>query len=181
MLMQVMQMDPRFTDVFSALTGIDLDNMKENRAKHEANQEDMSKQAEEQRAQREAEAEAKRKAEEEAAMPTEEKMKLQRAKDAEKKKAEGTEYYKKRDFAKALELYTEASAMNPDELIFYSNVAAVHIEMKNFDLAIKVCDQGIATTKGVSYDYAKLAKVMARKASALEKSGNLQGAMEMYQ
>ena len=44
--MQVMQMDPRFTDVFSALTGIDLDNMKENRAKHEANQEDMSKEAE---------------------------------------------------------------------------------------------------------------------------------------
>lgn len=108
-------------------------------------------------------------------------MKLQRAKDAEAKKAEGTEYYKKRDFAKALELYTEASNMNPDELIFYSNVAAVHIEMKNFDLAIKVCDQGIESAKGGAYDYAKLAKVMARKASALEKKGEYQAAMEMYQ
>lgn len=45
MLMQVMQMDPRFTDVFGALTGINMDDMAENRAKHEANQEDLSKKA----------------------------------------------------------------------------------------------------------------------------------------
>lgn len=46
-------------------------------------------------------------------MPSEERQKIQRAKDAEAKKAEGTEFYKKRDFAKALELYSEAQNMNP--------------------------------------------------------------------
>jgi hypothetical protein len=36
-------MDPRFTDVFGALTGIDLDKMGENRANHEKNQEEVNK------------------------------------------------------------------------------------------------------------------------------------------
>jgi len=174
MLMQVMQMDPRFTDVFGALTGINMDDMAENRAKYEANQEELSKKAE-------AEAEAKRKAEDEAALPSEAKMQMQRAKDAEAKKAQGTEFYKKRDFAKALELYREAMNMNPDELLYYSNVAAVQIESKNFEDAIKTCDMGIEKSRGGPYDYVKLAKVIARKASALEKSGRLDEAMKCYQ
>jgi len=66
-------MDPRFTDVFGALTGIDLDKMSENRANHEKNQEEVNKREAEARAKREAEAEARRKAEEEAALPSEEK------------------------------------------------------------------------------------------------------------
>jgi stress-induced-phosphoprotein 1 len=59
--------------------------------------------------------------------------------------------------------------INPDELLFYSNVAAVHIEMKNFQAAVKSCDEAIEKAKGGPYDYVKLAKVIARKASALEK------------
>ncbi len=35
MLMQVMQMDPRFTDVFSELTGINLNDMAENKQKYD--------------------------------------------------------------------------------------------------------------------------------------------------
>jgi tetratricopeptide (TPR) repeat protein len=69
-------------------------------------------------------------------------MQLQREKDAEAKKAQGTEFYKKKDFVKALELYTEAVNLNPAELIYYSNVAAVHIETKNYAEAIKSCEQG---------------------------------------
>jgi hypothetical protein len=48
-------------------------------------------------------------------------------------------------------------------------VAAVHIEMKNFQAAVKSCDEAIEKAKGGPYDYVKLAKVIARKASALEK------------
>ena len=66
-------------------------------------------------------------------MPSEERQKLQRIKDAEVKKQEGNEFYKKKDFAKALELYTAAIELNPDELLYYTNMAAVYIEQKKFD------------------------------------------------
>jgi stress-induced-phosphoprotein 1 len=71
--------------------------------------------------------------------------------------------------------------MNPDELIFYSNIAAVHIEKKDYAAAIQSCDKGIEKSKGTNYDYVKLAKVMARKASALEKFGEFDTAIKCYQ
>jgi len=70
--------------------------------------------------------------------------------------------------------------MNPDEVIYYSNIGACYIEMKQFDAAIEFCDKGIASTKGKNYDFVKLAKVMARKASALEKKGQMEDALEVY-
>jgi len=41
---------------------------------------------------------------------------------------EGNEFYKKKDFDKALELYTAAIELNPNELLYYTNIAAVFIE-----------------------------------------------------
>lgn len=52
--------------------------------------------------------------------------------------------------------------------------------MKRFDDAIDQCNKGIESTKGKSYDFAKLAKVMARKASALEKKGDFDAALKQY-
>jgi stress-induced-phosphoprotein 1 len=43
---------------------------------------------------------------------------------------QGNEFYKKKDFASALALYNEAVSLNPDELLFYTNIAACHIETK---------------------------------------------------
>jgi len=114
-------------------------------------------------------------------MPSEERQKIMRAKDAEAIKLTGNEFYKKKDFVTALKHYNEAKDMNPDEVLFYSNIAACHIETKDFDAAIKSCDEGIASTKGKQYDYAKLAKVMGRKASALEKKGEFVEALKVYQ
>lgn len=177
MLMQVMQMDPRFMDVFKEMTGVDLGAMQENRAKQEENTEMRDQ---EQFEKREAEAAQRRKAEEEAKLPNEAKIALQKAKDAESKKLEGNEYYKKKDFAKALELYSAAIELNPKELLYYTNVAAVYIEQKNFEQAIAQCDTAIAIAKDGAYDFVKLAKVIARKASAYEKNGQFQTALDTY-
>lgn len=43
-----------------------------------------------------------------------------------------------------------------------------------------MCQKGIDQTKGKAYDFAKLAKVMARKASALEKKGDYDQALKVY-
>ena len=48
-------------------------------------------------------------------------------------KLEGNTFYKAKNFDKAIEKYSEAISLNPTEIIFYSNLAAVHMEMKNFD------------------------------------------------
>ena len=57
-------------------------------------------------AEREKESIAKQKAEEEKKLPDEAKMQLQRERNAEAKKNEGNDFYKKKDFTKATELYS---------------------------------------------------------------------------
>ena len=50
-------------------------------------------------------------------------------------------------------------------------MAAVYIEQKKFDQAIAQCDTAIAKAREGAYDFVKLAKVIARKASAYEQNG----------
>lgn len=87
-------------------------------------------------------------------------------KQAEAKKNEGNDYYKKRDFAKALELYSEAVALNEQEVTYHNNKAACYFEMKDFDRCIEECEVAIEKSKGGNYDYVKLGKAIARKANA---------------
>lgn len=180
MLMQLMQMDPRFMDVIQELTGIDLGALGKQQQQQEEQTEAMRQKAEEDRKKRQAEEEARKKAEAEAALPQEEKEKLNKAREAEAIKNKGNEFYKKRDFENALKYYFDAIVMNPNEILFYSNVASCFIEQKKYSEAIEQCNKGIELTKGTNYDYVKLAKVMARKASALEKSGQIDEALKVY-
>ena len=180
MLIQFIQMDPRFQVVFQEMTGINLGDVQAQQAKREAEEEKTRQAQAEAQAKRDAEEAAKRKAAEEAAIPDEAKQELQRARDAEAKKLEGNGFYKKKDFKQALECYNAAIELNPNELLFYTNVAACHIEQKNFDLAISACEEAEKRAKGKYYDYVKLAKVLARKASAYEKSGQFEIALDTY-
>ena len=53
--------------------------------------------------------------------------------------------------------------------------------MKDFDGCIAACDEGIEKSKGANYDYAKTAKVMARKANALLQQQKFDESIELYQ
>jgi stress-induced-phosphoprotein 1 len=66
-----------------------------------------------------------------------------------------------------LKYYQLAIDQCPEEIVFYSNKAAVYFEMKDYENCIASCDAGIETTKGGQYDYIKLSKAMARKGNAL--------------
>jgi len=70
--------------------------------------------------------------------------------------------------------------MDPEELLFYTNMAAVHMAEKNFDLAIAECDKAIELTKGCQYDFVKLGKALARKAKALAQKGDYVEAIQTY-
>lgn len=181
MLMQMMQVDPRFQDVFSVLTGIDLQGMREDQMKRKDEEEDYRKKQEQERKKKEEEEEKKRKEEEEAKLPEEEKVKIAKRKEAETKKNEGNAAYKKKDFETALALYEEAIQADPSEMTYYTNKAAVYFEKKEYDKCIEECDKAIQQASGGQYDYVKLSKALARKANAVLQKGDYEGAIELYQ
>ena len=113
-------------------------------------------------------------------MPDDERAALQRKRDAEAKKLQGNEFYKKKDFPNAIKLYSEAIEMDPKEMTFYSNLAAVYFEMGEYDKVIEECDKVIALSKEGAYDYVKLGKAMARKANALFKKDMLEESIALY-
>merc|ERR1719464_2055814 len=84
--------------------------------------------------------------------------------EAESLKNQGNEFYKKKNFEKAIELYSKAIETCPTDIIYHGNLAAVYIEQKEYVKAIEECDKGIEKTKGTQYDFKKLAKLLARKA-----------------
>ncbi len=180
MLMQVIQTDPRFMDVFKELTGIDLMDMQSQQMKKKEQQEEMQKKAAEEARRREAEEAERKKREAEEALPAEEKERLALIKRAEAKKNEGNEYYKKKDFANALALYNEALALNENEVTYINNKAAVYYEMKDYEKCIEECDKAIEKSKGGYYDYAKLGKALARKANAKLQLQQYDEALELF-
>ena len=154
--------------------------MGEERAKQEEADKEAAEKREAEEKKRAEEAEAKAKAEAEAAMPAEERAEIQKQRDAEAKKLEGNAAYKAKDFPNAIRLYGEAIELNPREMTFYTNLAAVHFEKGDYDAAIEQCDKVIQMSKEGSYDYAKLGKAMARKANALFKKDMLEESIQLY-
>ena len=67
-----------------------------------------------------------------------------------------------------MNLYEEAIKINPNEPLYYNNKAAVYIELKQFENAMnEVTKAEKLFADGIVKDYAKKAKILARKASIL--------------
>lgn len=122
----------------------------------------------------------RKKEEEEAALPEEERIAIQNKKEAEAFKAQGNDFYKKRQFTEALEYYQQAIDRCPEELTFINNKATCFFEMKKYDDCIAACDDAVAAAGG-SYDYVKLGKTLARKANAYTQLKNYDQAIAFYQ
>ena len=138
--MQAIQVDPRFMEVFKEMTGIDLQQMGEERAKKQEEDEEARKKREAEEKVRAEQEEAARKAAAEAALPDEERQVLERERAAEAKKLEGNNFYKAKDFPNAIAKYNEAIELNPREMTFYTNLAAVHFEMAEYERVLELCE-----------------------------------------
>ena len=101
---------------------------------------------------------------------------------ADEEKNKGNEEYKKKNFDQAIVHYEKAIELDPNEPIYYNNLAAVYVEKKQYDKAIEACDKAeeVCKTAG-QYDYVKLAKILARKAAAYSHKGDYQTSLEYYQ
>ena len=95
-------------------------------------------------------------------------------------KNKGNDAYKKKEFESAIEFYSKAIELNPEESIYLTNKAAVLIEMKRYDECLEICDKAIELNQGLLYDFKKMGKALARKASCLCAMGRLEDSKETY-
>jgi len=101
--------------------------------------------------------------------------------EALKEKQLGNEAYKKKDFENAILHYEKAINLDPSELTFQSNLAAVHFEMKNYELCVTTCEKAIDIGRENRADFKLIAKAMARMGNAHRKLNNLRAAKTAFE
>ncbi|GAQ82218.1 tetratricopeptide repeat domain-containing protein [Klebsormidium nitens] len=77
-------------------------------------------------------------------------------KEAEQLKKQGNEAMSSEHFYEAIELYTQAISLVDTDAIYYSNRAAAHTQLRQFDLAIKDCEQSIKLDPRYARAYSRL-------------------------
>lgn len=90
---------------------------------------------------------------------------------AKREKDEGNSAYKKKDFDTALVHYNKAIEHDPTDITFYSNIAAVHFERKDFRQCITECEKGVEVGRDNRADYKLIAKAFARIGNSYRKLG----------
>mmetsp|Transcript_19820 Transcript_19820/g.37017 ORF Transcript_19820/g.37017 Transcript_19820/m.37017 type:complete len:445 (-) Transcript_19820:1578-2912(-) len=111
----------------------------------------------------------------------EEREKKETEKKARVKKEEGNELYKAKKFEEALAAYDEAIAIDPTNMTFLSNKAAVYFTQKKYDECIEECNKAVEVGKENKASFEDRAKALTRAAKAYQKKGDLAQAIEMCQ
>ena len=101
--------------------------------------------------------------------------------EAQNLKQEGNVAYKKKDFTTALTKYGKAIELEPNEITYYLNTAAVHFEMKNYTECVSTCNKAIDVGRENRADFKHIAKALARMGNAYRKSGDLKNAKMAYE
>lgn len=96
-------------------------------------------------------------------------------------KAEGNKAYSKKQFDKAAQLYNQAIELEPTEITYYTNLAAVHFEAKDYDKAVQVCDKAVDIGRENRADFKLIAKALARRGNSYKKLGKLEEAKKSFE
>lgn len=75
---------------------------------------------------------------------------------AERIKAQGNDHMKKEEFERAIELYTQAIDLDPNNQVFYCNRAAAHSKMNNHYAAVEDCKRAIDMDPNYSKAYGRM-------------------------
>lgn len=113
------------------------------------------------------------------ALPPEEREKKEKLRDAVKRKEEGNAFYKSKKFKEALEKYDEAIALDPTNMTFLSNKAAVYFTQKDYESCIETCMKAIEVGKEHRAPFEDRGRAYTRAAKAWQKKGDLAKAIEM--
>jgi len=96
-------------------------------------------------------------------------------------KEKGNDLYKKKQFDEALAAYNEAIALDPTNMTFLNNKAAVYFTMKKYDECIAACNEAFEVGKANRAPFEERAKTLTRAAKAYQKKGDLGAAIDMCQ
>lgn len=100
---------------------------------------------------------------------------------AKREKEAGNAAYKKKDFETALTHYNKAIEHDPADITFYSNIAAVYFEQKEFRKCIAECEKGIEIGRENRADYKLIAKAFARIGNSYRKLGEYKNAKTFFE
>ncbi|XP_063931410.1 stress-induced-phosphoprotein 1-like isoform X2 [Zophobas morio] len=101
-------------------------------------------------------------------------------KNALEEKEKGNKAYKKRDFEAAISHYQKATELDPNNCIYYSNLAAVYFEMKEYAKCREICEKAIEVGQDNYADFSVIAKLYLRMGNAYLKEDNLEEAVRMF-
>lgn len=74
----------------------------------------------------------------------------------------GNAAYKKKDFETALQHYERAIELDPTNITYLTNKAAVFFEQANWDLCLKMCEEAVKKGREYRADFKIIAKALAR-------------------
>ena len=95
-------------------------------------------------------------------------------------KERGNALYKKKDFDGALKAYDEAIELDPTNMTFLSNKAAVYFTSKKYDECIEACMKAVEVGKENFAPFVDRAKALTRCGKAYHKKGEIVKAIETY-
>ena len=83
------------------------------------------------------------------------------------------EAYKKKEYGESISHYTNASKLNPKEMMFLYHIARIHSEQKNYKESIKFCSRAIKVGKEQKANVKMVAKAMAMRGRAHKELGEV--------
>ncbi|KAH0544244.1 stress-induced-phosphoprotein 1 [Cotesia glomerata] len=98
---------------------------------------------------------------------------------AEKQK--GNDAYKKKDFETALSHYNKAVDLDPTDITYLLNIAAVYFEQKEYQKCIEQCEKAIDIGRENRADFKLIAKAFTRIGHSYEKMSNWKQAKVYYE
>jgi stress-induced-phosphoprotein 1 len=168
----MLQSDPKLMALISAMIGVDMDEedyeeMAEPKAPPPKQKEPAPMEVEEEES------------EDESQLTPEELKVKQTKKTALACKVEGNELYKSKQFEEAIAKYEEARELDPTNMTFLSNQAAVLFTQKKYQECADKCLEAVQVGKENRAPFEERAKAYTRAARAYQKMGDLDKAIEM--
>lgn len=108
-------------------------------------------------------------------------FKMSDREEAQKHKQAGNAAYSKKQFEQAIQCYNQAIELDSAEITYYTNLAAVYFEKKDYSKCVEICDKAVDTGRENRADFKLIAKALARKGNAQRKAGNLLDAKVAYE
>ncbi|XP_018014215.1 stress-induced-phosphoprotein 1 [Hyalella azteca] len=101
--------------------------------------------------------------------------------EARAEKEKGNAAYKKKNFETAITHYEKAIEIDPTDMTFLTNLAAVKYEQKLYEECISVCEKAVEVGRENRADFKLIAKALTRIGNAYKQLKNLEKAKLYYE